>query len=83
MMFARRNHTHARRQAGYVHYVMDVGIEENLPEFLCGLVTDNIWTAREYSQETCCPECLTAARAQSLKQDSGQSISAPSREPSR
>ncbi len=51
---------------GYVHYVIDVGIEENLPEFLCGLVTDNIWTAWEYSEETCCPDCLQSARNQGL-----------------
>ncbi|MFQ6029640.1 MAG: hypothetical protein ACE5Q6_19355 [Dehalococcoidia bacterium] len=53
-------------KSGYVHYVIDVGIEENLPEFLCGLVTDNIWAAWGYSEETCCPECLQAAREQDL-----------------
>ena len=53
-------------KVGYVHYVVDVGIEENLPVFLCGLVTDNIWTAWEYSEDICCPDCLRAAREQEL-----------------
>ena len=53
-------------KVGYVHYVVDVGIEENLPVFLCGLVTDNIWAAREYREDSCCPNCLREARERGL-----------------
>lgn len=47
---------------GHAHYVVDVGIEETVPVFLCGLVSENIWTVRGLTEEQCCPECLQKAR---------------------
>ena len=51
---------------GYVHYVVDVGIEETVPVFLCGLESENIWTANEVSEADCCLQCLESARQQGM-----------------
>ncbi len=53
-------------KSGSVHYVADVGIEETTPVFLCGLVSENIWTAPHYTEADCCPQCLQTARQQGL-----------------
>ncbi len=53
-------------KAGYVHYVADVGIEETVPVFLCGLVSENIWTAEGFTAADCCPHCLQKAQQQGL-----------------
>ena len=53
-------------KSGYVHYVADVGIEETVPVFLCGLESENIWTATDVAEANCCPECLTLARQQDM-----------------
>lgn len=56
-------------KAGYVHYVADVGIEETVPVFLCGLVSENIWPAESFAAADCCPQCLQRAREQGLPPD--------------
>ncbi len=53
-------------QTGRVHYVVDVGIEETAPVFLCGLKSENIWTAAGFTEADCCPQCRQAAREQGL-----------------
>ena len=53
-------------KSGRVHYVADVGIEETVPVFLCGLVSENIWTAPRCTEADCCPQCLEIARQQGL-----------------
>ena len=53
-------------KSGYVHYVVDVGIEETVPVFLCGLESENIWAAGEVTPADCCPQCLQVARARGL-----------------
>ncbi len=53
-------------RSGQVHYVADVGIEETVPVFLCGLESDNIWAVTEFAEANCCPKCLRTAREQSL-----------------
>lgn len=53
-------------KSGYVHYVADLGIEETVPVFLCGLVSENIWTAETYTAADCCPQCLEIAQERGL-----------------
>ena len=53
-------------RTGQVHYVVDVGIEETAPVFLCGLESENIWTAPTFTEADCCPQCLQTARQQGL-----------------
>ena len=45
-------------KTGYVHYVVDVGIEETVPVFLCGLSSENIWAVNGLNEDQCCPVCL-------------------------
>ncbi len=59
-------------RTGYVHYVEDIGIEEIIPQFLCGETSDNIWTANNHSEEERCPECLRKAFEQGLSLTSNQ-----------
>ena len=46
------------RQAGEVHYVDSLGIEEVAPLFLCGLTAPDFWPAVGHSPEQRCPRCL-------------------------
>ena len=50
-------------RSGHAHYIGDLGIEETIPLFLCGLISDNIWVASELSEDEYCPECITAVEA--------------------
>ncbi len=49
-------------KAGLAHYVIDVGIEETVPVFICGMVSENIWAVDDLSREVCCPDCLEKVR---------------------
>ena len=51
---------------GNVHYLFNVGIEEIMPDFLCGLRGDNLWPATDHSKEERCPDCLRLANEQGL-----------------
>ena len=53
-------------RTGFVHYVEDIGIEEIIPQFLCGETSNNIWTANNHSEELRCPECLRKVFDQGL-----------------
>ena len=46
-------------RTGVVHYVEDLGIEETIPQFLCGLISENIWTAKDLTEQDLCPTCLS------------------------
>ncbi len=59
-------------KSGYVHYVEDIGIEEIIPQFLCGATSDNIWPADGHSEEARCPGCLRIALEQGLPLTSNQ-----------
>ena len=50
-------------RSGHAHYIGDLGIEETIPLFLCGLISDNIWVASQLSEDEYCPECITAVEA--------------------
>jgi len=50
-------------RSGHVHYIGDLGIEETIPQFLCGLISDNIWVASNLSEDKYCPECIAAVEA--------------------
>jgi hypothetical protein len=50
-------------RSGHAHYVQDLGIEETIAQFLCGLVSDNIWFVSELAEDEYCPECITAVEA--------------------
>ena len=50
-------------RSGHAHYVGDLGIEETIPHFLCGLISDNIWVISELSEDEYCPECIAAVEA--------------------
>ena len=50
-------------RSGYAHYVQDLGIEETIALFLCGLISDNIWFVSELSEDEYCPECIAAVDA--------------------
>ena len=51
---------------GNVHYLFNVGIEEIMPDFLCGLQGDNLWPAVGHQEEERCPNCLRLANEQGL-----------------
>lgn len=53
-------------RTGQVHYVEDVGIEEILPVFLCGMSSDNIWAANTHTEEQRCSECIRIALERNL-----------------
>jgi excisionase family DNA binding protein len=53
-------------KTGFVHYVESTGIEELMPIFLCGLISENIWGANGHREEQRCPECAAAARSRGL-----------------
>ena len=54
------------RKTGKVHYVESLGVEEITPQFLCGLVSENIWPALDHSESDRCPKCVAAAKEQDL-----------------
>ena len=54
------------RRTGKVHYLLQVGIEEIMPDFLCGLRGENLYPAEGHTQDQRCPNCLSAAIEQSL-----------------
>ncbi len=49
-------------RSGFAHYIVDVGIEETVPVFLCGLESENIWAVTDMSEDQCCRDCLQRAR---------------------
>ena len=54
-------------RTGLAHYIVDVGIEETVPVYLCGLESENLWAVTTAITEAdCCPQCLECARAQNL-----------------
>ncbi len=59
-------------RTGEVHYVEDIGIEEIIPFFLCGLTSRNIWTATNHTEEQRCPTCLELALEKGLPLSSSQ-----------
>ena len=60
------------QRTGPVHYVEDVGIEETVPVFLCGLISENIWTADKHTDEQRCPDCLRVALERNLPLSASQ-----------
>ncbi len=50
------------QKSGKVHYVENLGIEEVMPEFLCGLHSENIWPASDHSADDRCPRCVATAK---------------------
>lgn len=54
------------RQAGEVHYVDSLGIEEVEPLFLCGITAPDIWPAADHSREQRCPVCLQEVQRRGL-----------------
>ena len=58
-----------RDRTGNVHYVEVLATsawEEIYPKFLCGIISDNVWLAKELSQEELCPQCLSEAKTRGL-----------------
>ena len=51
---------------GKVHYLLQVGIEEIMPDFLCGLRGENLYPATGHAAADRCPDCLQIAIAQGL-----------------
>ena len=56
-------------RTGYAHYIIDVGIEETVPVFLCGLESENLWAVTNLTEDMCCPTCLNMARLAGLPLD--------------
>ena len=56
-------------RSGVAHYIYDVGIEETVPVYLCGLESENLWAVADLTEDKCCPECLRIAREQGLPLD--------------
>ncbi len=54
-------------RTGVAHYVEDLGIEETIPQFLCGLISENIWTAKDLIEQDLCPTCLSVVRERDLR----------------
>ena len=55
--------------SGTVHYIEELGIEEIEPVYLCGLKSENIWSAKGHLEEDRCPECIQVATERSLPLD--------------
>ena len=56
-------------KAGKIHYVEMLNssaLEEIMPEFLCGIVSDNVWFAKELLPEDVCPQCMAEAKGRNL-----------------
>ena len=53
-------------KSGKVHYLLQVGIEEIMPDFLCGLRGENLFPAEGHTADDRCPNCLSVAVAQNL-----------------
>ena len=51
---------------GQVHYIQDLGIEEIEPVYLCGLRSENIWSATGHSEDERCPKCVETANERGL-----------------
>ena len=51
----------SKSKTGKVHYIQDLGIEEIEPVYLCGLRSENIWSATGHSKDDRCPECEETA----------------------
>lgn len=51
-------------KTGKVHYIEELGIEEIMPVYLCGLKSENIWNAAGHTANDRCPKCVAAAQAQ-------------------
>ncbi len=51
---------------GKVHYIQDLGVEEIEPVYLCGLRSNNIWSAAGHSEEDRCAKCVEAANERGL-----------------
>ena len=56
-------------RTGNVHYIVDVGIEETVPVYLCGLKSENLWAVTDLTLDKCCPVCLERAAEQGLPLD--------------
>ena len=54
---------------GKVHYIEELGIEEIMPVFLCGLKSENIFNANGHPESDRCPKCLDAAKSLGLSLD--------------
>ncbi len=59
-------------RTGEAHYVEDIGIEEIIPFFLCGLIGQNIWTATNHTEDQRCPTCLKLALEKGLPLSASQ-----------
>jgi hypothetical protein len=56
-------------RTGHAHYIVDVGIEETVPVFLCGLESENLWTVTDLTEDKCCPVCLQRAQEEGMPLD--------------
>ena len=56
-------------KSGTAHYIYDVGIEETVPVYLCGLESENLWAVTELAEDQCCPDCLQIVRERGLPPD--------------
>jgi hypothetical protein len=41
-------------------------VEEIRPHYLCGLVSENIWSAEGHGENDRCPNCVAVAKARGL-----------------
>lgn len=53
-------------KTGKVHYIQDLGIEEIEPVYLCGLRSENIWSATGHLEADRCPACVRTANERGL-----------------
>ena len=53
-------------KSGKVHYLLQVGIEEIMPDFLCGLRGENLYSSDGHTSDQRCPNCLRVAIEQNL-----------------
>ena len=56
-------------KTGKVHYIQELGIEEIEPVYLCGLRSENIWSATGHSKDDRCPACNETAQELGLLLD--------------
>ena len=55
-----------QNKTGHVHYLENMGIEEIMPDYLCGQPAESLWPAQGHTQADRCLECLMKATEQGL-----------------
>ncbi|HCL26624.1 MAG TPA: hypothetical protein DHW65_09820 [Dehalococcoidia bacterium] len=54
------------QKTGFVHYLENTGIENVEPDYLCGQLSENLWSSAGHTRNQRCLECLMQATERGL-----------------